>query len=108
MVSKILPTEIISYVNKSCTWLKGSIFKEMNENVNTVYNKIVKYNNTFVNNSNIESVIPLSVCPCFHKRSYNCSLAHAYSIFPGQIYITNAINCSTTVEQCSFNNISSC
>ena len=40
MISKILPTEIISYVNKNCTWLKGSIFKEMNENVNTVYNKM--------------------------------------------------------------------
>ena len=48
MISKIFPTEIISYGTKNCTWLKGSTFEKMNVNVNTVYKKIIKYSNTFV------------------------------------------------------------
>ena len=85
MISKILPTEIISFVNKNCTWLKGSIFEKMNVNVNTIHNKIVKYNSTIVHESNTERAIPLSICPCFNNRSYSCFIAHMYSIFPGQV-----------------------
>ena len=87
MISKSLPTEINSYINnKNCTWLQGSIFQNMNVNVNTVYKKIIKYDsNTYVNKNNIKRLIPLSICPCLSNTSYNCSVTHLYSTFPGQV-----------------------
>ena len=75
MICKGLPTEINSYVTKNCTWLQGSIFQNMNVNVTIVYNKVVRYNSTFVNKSNNKRVIPLSVCPCM------VVLWHMYSQF---------------------------
>ena len=91
MISKILPTEIISYVNKKCTWLEGSYYLNMNVNVSTVYQKIVKSNNTFVNKKSKNRLIPLSVCPCLSNGSYNCYEAHVYSVFPGQVLHMNLI-----------------
>ena len=115
MISKILPTEIISYDSKNCTWLKGSIFEKLNANVSTVYNKIVKYNSTFVNKSNIERTIPLSICPCLNNSNYNCFVAHVYSIFPGEalhinfivlpwwsnVYSTTLVAANTIDDDCS-------
>ena len=63
----------------------------MNVNVNTVYKKIVKYNNTFVSKNNIQRDIPLSVCPCLNNTNYNCSVAYVYTIFPGQVLHINII-----------------
>ena len=93
MISKILPTEIISYkyVNKKCTWLKYTRFQKMNANVSTVYHKLVKSNNTFVKKTFKRRLIPLSVCPCLSNGSYNCYDAHVYSIFPGQVLHMNLI-----------------
>ena len=91
MISKIFPTEIISYGSKNCTWLKGSAFEKINVNVNTLFNKIIKYSNTFVNKNNIKRGIPLSVCPCLSSTNYNCSVANVYSIFPGQVLCINLI-----------------
>ena len=85
MISKNFTTEILSYASKNCTWLQDSIFQKLNVNVNTMYDKIIKCNNKFANKSNITRVIPLSVCPCLNNSSYNCSVAHLYSIFPGQV-----------------------
>ena len=90
MISKILPTEIISVVYKNCTWLKGSLFQEMKTDANTIYNSIVKYNNnTFVNINTTKRVIPLTVCPCLNNSSYNCFKANVYSILPGQVLHVN-------------------
>ena len=93
MISKILPTEIISYkyVNKKCTWLKETIFQKMNANVSTIYHKVVKSNNTFVKKTFKKRLIPLSVCPCLSNGSYNCYEAHVYSVFPGQVLHMNLI-----------------
>ena len=88
MISKI---DIFPYVSNNCTWLKGSIFEKMNVNVSTVYRKIVKCNNTFVDKCNIRRSIPLSVCPCLNNTNYNCSVAHVYTIFPGQVLHINMI-----------------
>ena len=91
MISKILPTDIISYVNKKCTWLEGSYYQKMNVNISTAYHKIVKSNHTFVNKENKKRLIPLSVCPCLSNGSYNCYEAHVYSVFPGQLLHMNLI-----------------
>ena len=88
MISKI---DIFPYVSNNCTWLKGSIFEKMIVNVSTVYRKIVKCNNTFVDKCNIRRSIPLSVCPCLNNTNYNCSVAHVYTIFPGQVLHINMI-----------------
>ena len=91
MISKILPTEIISYeyVNKKCTWFENTIFQKMNANVSTVYHKIVKSNNTFVNKTNNRRLIPLSICQCLNNSNYNCYEAYVYSVFPGQVLHMN-------------------
>ena len=89
MISKVLSTELLFYVNNKCTWLKGSIFQKLSIQVNTIYNTIIKYNNTFVNRNTTKRVIPLTVCPCSNNSSYNCFMAHVYSIFPGQILHLN-------------------
>ena len=93
MISKILPTEIISYkyVNKKCTWLKDTIFQKMNANVSIIYHEVVKSNNTFVKKTFKKRLIPLSVCPCWSNGSYNCYEAHVYSVFPGQVLHMNLI-----------------
>ena len=88
MISKALPTEIL-YTSRKCTWLKDSIFQKMNLNVNTAFNQVVKYNNTFVKKNNTKRVIPLSVCPCLNNSNYNCFMAHVYLIFPGQVLHIN-------------------
>ena len=85
MTSKILPTEIISYVNKECTWLEDTCFQKMNINVSAVYHKIVYYSNTFVNKTTKNRLIPLNVCPCLNNSRYNCYEAPVYSVFPGQL-----------------------
>ena len=91
MISKTLPTEIISVVYKNCTWLKGSLFQEMKTDANTIiYDSILKYdNNTFVSINTTERVIPLTVCPCLNNSSYNCFKANVYSILPGQVLHVN-------------------
>ena len=91
MISKILPNEIIWYINAKCTWLEGSYFQQMNANVSTVYHKIVKSTNTFVNRTITKRLIPLSVCPCLNNSSYNCYEAPVYSVFPGQVLYINLI-----------------
>ena len=91
MISKILPTEIISYVNRKCTWLEDTCFQNMNANVSAVYHKIVKSNNIFVNITTTKRLIPLSVCQCSSNNSYNCYEAHIYSVFPGQVLHMNLI-----------------
>ena len=86
MISKSLPTEINSYVNKNCTWLQGSIFESMNVNVNTVYKKIIKYNyNAYLSKNNIKRLIPSSICPCLSSTNYHCFVTHLCSIYPGQV-----------------------
>ena len=94
MISKIIPTEIISYimyVNKKCTWLEDTIFQKMNANVSTIYHKIIKSSNEFVNKTFKKRLIPLSVCPCLNNSNYNCYEAHVYSVFPGQELHMNLI-----------------
>ena len=63
MISKILPTDTISYMNNKCKWLEGTFYQKINANVSIVYHKIVRWNNTFVNET-VKRLIPLSVCPC--------------------------------------------
>ena len=89
MVSKVLPTQLFLHVNNKCTWLIGSIFQKMRIQVNTIYNTIIKYNNTFVNKNTIKRKIPLTVCPCLNNSNYNCFMAQVYSIIPGQILYIN-------------------
>ena len=85
MISKVLPTDIISYVNKKCTWLKHTNFQKMNVNASAVYHKIVYYSNTFINKTTKNRLIPLSVRPYLNNSSYNCFEAPVYSVFPGQV-----------------------
>ena len=78
MIYKTFSTEIISYFNRNCTWFHNNIFQKTNAN-------IFKSNNTFVNKTTEDRLIPLSVCPCFNNGNYNCYEAQVYSVFPGQI-----------------------
>ena len=39
MISKILPTEIITYANSKCEWFKDSRFQRINVNVLIAYHK---------------------------------------------------------------------
>ena len=77
MISKTFSTEIISYFNRNCTWFHDNIFQKTNAN-------IFRSNNTFVNKTTENRLIPLSVCPCFNNGSYDCYEAQVYSVFPGQ------------------------
>ena len=90
MISKILPTDIISYVNNKCKWLKGTILDKINVNVSIAYHKIIKWNNTFVNKTT-KSLVPLSVCPCLSNDNYNCYMANVYEAFPGKVLHINLI-----------------
>ena len=91
MISKVLPTEIISYVNDKCTWFEGTIFQQINATVNVVYDKmIIRINNTFVNKTT-KRLVPLSVCPCLNNNSYNCYKADVYAVYPGQLLHVNLL-----------------
>ena len=91
MISKSLPTDIISYVNNRCGWLESTIFQNFNANVSIVHHKIViALNNTFVNKTTTRFV-PLSVCPCLSNDSYSCYMANVYAVFPGQTMHINLI-----------------
>ena len=83
MISKLLSSDITSFINKSCAWLEGTIFKETKFNASTVYHKIAKFSNTFIGKT-AKRIIPLSVCPCLQSDSYNCYLRNLGSVFPGQ------------------------
>ena len=37
MISRILPTDIISYVNNKCKWLEGTFYQKINANVSIAY-----------------------------------------------------------------------
>ena len=76
MISKTFSTEIISYFNSNCKRFYNTIFQKTNA--------VFKSNNTFVNKTTENRLIPLSVCPCFNNGSYNCYKAPVYSVFPGQ------------------------
>ena len=90
MISKTLPTEIISYVNNKCDWLEGTIFQKINTNVLTAYHKILKSNNSFVHEAK-KRLVPLCVCPCLSNSSYNCYMANVYTVYPGQLLHINLI-----------------
>ena len=91
MISKILSTEIVSYINNKCNWLGDTIFQKINANVVTAYHKIIiRSNNTFVNKTT-KRLIPLSVCPCLSNNSYNCYIANVYAVYPGQVLHINLI-----------------
>ena len=57
MLSKILPSEIVSYVSNKCDWFGCTILQT---NVQIVYQKIIRVNNTFVNKTT-KRLVPLSV-----------------------------------------------
>ena len=84
MISKILPSDIISYAHNKCEWFEYSIFQLINVNVLIAYQKIIKSNNTFLNKTT-ERIVPLSICPCLSNVSYSCYIANVYVIFPGQV-----------------------
>ena len=90
MISRILPTDIISYMNNKCKWLEGTFYQKINANVSIAYHKIVRWNNIFVNET-VKRLIPLSVCPCLSNGSYNCYMANVYEAFPGQVLNINLI-----------------
>ena len=90
MISKILPTDIISYMNNKCKWLEGTFYQKINANVSIAYHKIVRWNNTFVNKT-VKRLISLSVCPCLSNDNYNCYMANVYEAFPGQVLNINLI-----------------
>ena len=82
MVSKILDSDIVSYINNDCDWLGRTILQKINANVIIAYHKIIiRKNNTFVNKT-VKRLIPLSVCPCLSNNSYNCYMANVYAAYP--------------------------
>ena len=84
MISKILPSEIVSYVDNDCDWLGNTLFQKINANVHLAYHKIIiRMNNTFINKT-AKRLIPLSVCPCLGNNSYNCYMTNVYAVYPGQ------------------------
>ena len=90
MISKILPTDVTSYMNK-CRWLEDSIFQKVNANASIVYHKIITLlNNTFASETT-KRLVPLSVCPCLSNNSYDCYMANVYTVFPGQLLYINLI-----------------
>ena len=90
MISKILPTDFISYMNNKCKWIEGSFYQKIDTNVSIAYNMVVRQNNTFVNET-VKRLIPLSVCPCLSNGSYSCYMANVYEAFPGQVLNINLI-----------------
>ena len=91
MISKTLPTEIISYVNDKCDWLGHTILQKINVNVQIAYHKIIiRKNNTIVKKTT-KRLVPLSICPCLSNNSYNCYIANVYTVYPGQILHINLI-----------------
>ena len=91
MISKILPTDITSYVNNKCRWLEGTNFQNVNANASIAYHKIVISLNNTVANKTTKRLVPLSVCPCLSNNSYNCYMANVYEVFPGQTLHINLI-----------------
>ena len=83
MVSKSLPDEISSFMDKKCVWLDGTVFRRTITNTSAVYHKIAKFDNTFISKVD-KRFVPLSVCPCLQNGSYNCYAANLGSVFPGQ------------------------
>ena len=91
MISKTLPTDIISYVSNKCRWLEDTSFQNINANVSIAYHKIVTaLNNTFASKT-AKRLVPLSVCPCLNNDTYNCYMANVYAVFPGQTLHINLI-----------------
>ena len=91
MVSKILPSEIVSYINNDCDWLGHTLFQKVNADVHIAYHNIImRMNNTFVNITT-KRLIPLSVCPCLSNNSYNCYMTNVYAVYPGQVLHINLI-----------------
>ena len=90
MISRILPTDLISYMNNKCKWLEGTFYQKINANVSIAYHNIVRWNNTFVNET-VKRLIPLSVCPCLSNDNYNCYMADVFEAFPGQVLNINLI-----------------
>ena len=83
MISKSLPDEISSFMDKQCIWLDGTVFRRTITNTSAVYHKIAKFSNTFISKV-AKRFVPLSVCPCLQNDSYNCYAANLGSVFPGQ------------------------
>ena len=91
MISKILPTDITSYMNNKCRWLEDSIFQKVYANASIAYHKIItSLNNTFANKTT-KRLVPLNVCPCLSNNSYDCYMANVYTVFPGQLLYINLI-----------------
>ena len=89
MISKILPSEIVSYVDNDCDWLGHTTFQKINANVHLAYHKIIiRMNNTYVKKTTKRS-IPLSICPCLGNNSYNCYMTNVYAVYPGQVLHIN-------------------
>ena len=49
MISKILPNEIISYINNKCNWLGGTVFQKIEADVHMTYHKVISMSNTYGN-----------------------------------------------------------
>ena len=81
MISKSLPDHLFPSINTNCKWYEDTIFELIN--VSTVYHKTIKSTNTVINNTS-ERIIPLTVCTCKQKDTYNCYDANLGSVFPGQ------------------------
>ena len=88
MISKILPNDIISYINNKCNWLGGTVFQKIDADVHMTYHKVISISNTYINTTT-ERLIPLSVCPCLSNTSYNCYTANVYAVYPGQVLHIN-------------------
>ena len=97
MISRILPTDIISYMNNKCKWLEGTFYQNINANESIVFHEIVRWNNTFVNET-VNRIVPLSVCPCLSNDNYSCYMADVYEVFPGQVLNINLIVSSRWYE----------
>ena len=91
MISKTLPTEIISYINDKCDWLGHTILQKINVNVQIAYHKIIIRNNNTIVKKTTKRLVPLSICPCLSNSSYNCYMANVYTVYPGQILHINLI-----------------
>ena len=90
MISKILPSDIISYAHNRCEWFEDTIFQKINANILIAYQKIIISNNVFVNKTTPRLIL-LSVCPCSSNSSYNCYMTNVYAVYPGQVLHINLI-----------------
>ena len=66
---------------KNCSWLKDTAFSSTNSSV--VYGKVLRNTIEYANRT-LNTIIPLTMCPCLNFSTYNCNQRYIGTVSPGQ------------------------